>query len=167
MSSGKPTTSRSWHKLCVKSLLLLLTNAVPGIADNCHGSGRDSMKVVRLHFLLFEIERINPTGLGGNYPALVLRRARNDEERAVHDHGVFFLEKRWSIDDVGDAGFIFKTQDKSLLSECATGIYHLLLSQSEHPSSTFHACAIAWGCSPLPGPSTLVVGQHAGILPQV
>ena len=88
------------------------------------------MKVVRLHFLLFENKRINPTGLDGNHVVLVLQRARNDEERAVHDYGVFFLEKRWSIDDVGDAGFIFKTQDKSLLSECATGTYHLLLSDS-------------------------------------
>jgi hypothetical protein len=37
------------------------------------------MKVVRRHFRLFENKRLNPTGIDGNYPVLVLQRARNDE----------------------------------------------------------------------------------------
>jgi hypothetical protein len=70
----------------------------------------------------------------------------------VHDHGVFFLEKRWSNDDVGDAGFIFKTQDKSLVSECATGAYRLLFGLSEHPSSTFFRTRGSLGLFPPPRP---------------
>jgi len=55
-------------------------------------------------------EWLNPTGFHGNNSVLVLQCAPDDEERLVHYRGVFLFEKRRRDDDVGDAGFILKTE---------------------------------------------------------
>jgi hypothetical protein len=57
-----------------------------------------------------EKERLNPAGFHGYGSILVLQRSRDYKERAMHNGGVFFFEKLWSDDDVGDACFIFETE---------------------------------------------------------
>ena len=71
---------------------------------------KESMKVVRGHFRLQENKWLNPTGFHGDNAVLVLQCAPNDEERPAHNRGVFLFEKWRRDDDVGNAGFILKTE---------------------------------------------------------